>query len=65
MKYLIWSTITIVGVNIISDMFAGVGVSDAYMSYVNGVSLSVACLAGVVSFWGYMIFDKLDKLKEK
>ncbi len=65
MKYLICSIITIIGVNLISDMFAGVGVSDAYMSYINGVSLSVACLAGIVSFWGYMIFDKLNKTKEK
>lgn len=41
MKYLIGSIVTIIIGYIFSGMLSGVGVSDAYMSYINEVTLSV------------------------
>ena len=66
MKYLIGSIITIIIGYVFSGMLSGVGVSDAYMSYVNvnEVTLSVIFLSGIVSFWGYLILDKLNKEKD-
>ena len=58
MKYLIGSIVTIIIGYIFSGMLSGVGVSDAYMSYINEVTLSV------ISFWGYLILDKLNKEKD-
>lgn len=63
MKYLFASIITITIGYIFSGMLSGVGVNDAYMSYVNEVTLSVIFLSGIVSFWGYLILDKLNKNK--
>ena len=63
MKYLIGSIITIIIGYVFSGMLSGVGVSDAYMSYVNAVTLSVIFLSGIVSFWGYLILDKDIKNK--
>ncbi|WP_154665258.1 hypothetical protein [Romboutsia timonensis] len=34
------------------------------MSYINEVTLSVIFLSGIVSFWGYLILDKLNKEKD-
>ena len=64
MKYLIGSIVTIIIGYIFSGMLSGVGVSDAYMSYINEVTLSVIFLSGIVSFWGYLILDKLNKEKD-
>ena len=64
MKYLIGSIITIIIGYVFSGMLSGVGVSDAYMSYVYEVTLSVIFLSGIVSFWGYLILDKLNKEKD-
>ena len=64
MKYLIGSIITIIIGYVFSGMLSGVGFSDAYMSYVNEVTLSVIFLSGIVSFWGYLILDKLNKEKD-
>lgn len=50
MKYLIGSIVTIIIGYIFSGMLSGVGVSDAYMSYINEVTLSVIFLSGIVSF---------------
>ena len=64
MKYLIGSIVTIIIGYIFSGMLSGVGVSDAYMSCINEVTLSVIFLSGIVSFWGYLILDKLNKEKD-
>ena len=64
MKYLIGSIVTIIIGYIFSGMLSGVGVSDAYMSYIKEVTLSVIFLSGIVSFWGYLILDKLNKEKD-
>ena len=43
MKYLIGSIVTIIIGYIFSGMLSGVGVSDAYMSYINEVTLFTFC----------------------
>ena len=55
MKYLLSCLSTIIIGYVFSVMFCSIGVNDAYMSYVNAVSLSVLFLSGVVSFWAYFI----------
>lgn len=45
-------------------MLSGVGVSDAYIVHINEVTLSVIFLSETVSFWGYLILDKLNKEKD-
>ena len=50
MKYVIGSIATIIIGYVLSGMFSGVGVDDAYMSYINEVSLSILFLSGIISF---------------
>ena len=64
MKYLIGSIVTIIIGYIFFFFLSGEGGSDAYMSYINEVTLSVIFLSGIVSFWGYLILDKLNKEKD-
>ena len=61
MKYLLSCLSTIIIGYVFSVMFCSIGVNDAYRGGVNAVSLSVLFLSGVVSFWAYFIYDKLNK----
>ena len=44
-----------------SSLFSGIGVDSVEMTYINSIMISVIFLSGVVSFWGYIIFDKIKK----
>lgn len=42
-----------------AGMFSSIGVTDAYMSYVQNCTNAVIFLAGVISVWGYLILQEL------
>ena len=58
MKYFLCGLFTIILGYILSSLFSGIGVDSVEMTYINSIMISVIFLSGVVSFWGYIIFDK-------
>lgn len=64
MKFFVCGIFTVVIGYIISSYFSGIGTSIAEMTYINACTNAVLFLSGVISFWGYLIFDKISKLKK-
>lgn len=64
MKFFVSGVLTIIVGYIISNAFSGIGTSIAEMTYINACTNSVLFLSGVISFWGYLIFDKISKFKD-
>ena len=61
MKYFLCGLFTIILGYILSSLFSVIGVDSVEMTYINSIMISVIFLSGVVSFWGYIIFDKIKK----
>lgn len=61
MKFFITGIGTILIGYWISTAFSGIGTSIAEMTYINACTNAVLFLAGVVSFWGYLIYEKIKK----